>query len=458
MSARMLGEGAASRAPSHNLHAQDPITCVNADSCRAASTPFARALNARAFAMIRTLILLALSGIALFSAGCNRKPAAAPAPPPPEVDVAAPIVREVTEWDEYSGRLAAVECVEVRPRVSGYLESVHFKEGQIVKKGDLLFIIDPRPFQNLVAASQADVDGAQTRLELARNDLQRSEGLVGSGAVSTEDYDRRSKAALEAQSSLDSAKARLGQAKLDLEFTEVRAPIDGRTSNYSVTVGNLVTGGGGAAGGGAGASGATLLTTIVSLDPIHCYVDASEQDYLKYTRLAESGSRPSSRDKPNPVRVALSDETDFRHEGHMDFVDNRIDQFTGTMRGRALLDNPEGSLVPGMFVRLRLIGETKPNTILVPDHAIGTDQSNRIVYVVDDKNVVHLRIVTIGRLIDGLRVIRSGLEGTERIVVDGVQRARPGAAVTPHTVNLEIPTAAPDTIAPATSPNTDGQQ
>ena len=385
--------------------------------------------------------------------GCNRKPPAA-TPPPPEVDIATPVVREVTEWDEFTGRLAAVDTVEIRPRVSGYLESVHFKEGQIIKKGDLLFVIDPRPFQNLVTAAKADVDAAQTRLELARNDLQRSEGLVGSGAISTEDYDRRSKAVLEAQATLDSTNARLNQAKLDLEFTEIRAPIDGRTSNYAVTVGNLVTGGGGAVSSGAG-SGATLLTTIVSLDPIHCYIDANEQEYLKYTRLAEAGRRPSSRDKPNPVRVALADETDFRHEGHMDFVDNRIDQFTGTMRGRAILDNPEGTLVPGLFVRLRLIGETKPNTILVPDHAIGTDQSNRIVYVVDDKNIVSLRIVTIGRLIDGMRVIRSGLAGTERIVVNGVQRARPGAAITPHTVNLELATSAPAADSPASSPDSD---
>jgi RND family efflux transporter MFP subunit len=212
-------------------------------------------------------------------------------------------------------------------------------------------------------------------------------------------------------------------------FTQVRASIDGRTSNFAVTVGNLVIGG--------SSSQATLLTTIVSLNPIHCYIDASEQDYLKYTRLAASGSRPSSRDAANPVVVALVDEADFRHKGTMDFVDNRVDPFTGTMRGRAVLDNSDGLLVPGLFVRLRLIGETKPNAVLVPDEAIGTDQSNRIVWVVNDQNVVNPRVVQTGRLIDGLRVVRSGLDGSERIVVRGVQRVRPGATVMPVSVDIE---------------------
>jgi RND family efflux transporter MFP subunit len=379
------------------------------------------------------IAILAACALASMWTGCDR--AQAPAAPPPEVDVARPIVREVTEWDEYTGRLAAIDTVEVRPRVSGYLESVHFKEGQIVKKGDQLFVIDPRPFRAVLAGAAADVRGATTRLELARNEVQRTENLVASGAVSAEEFDRRSKAAAEAQTSLDAARARLDQVKLDLEFTEVRAPIDGRASNYAVTVGNLVS------GGSSGES--TLLTTIVSLDPIHCYFDASEQDYLKYTRLAASGRRPSSRDFANPVRVALADETDFKHEGIMDFVDNRIDPSTGTMRARAVLSNPDGLLAPGQFVRLRLIGETRPGSVLVPDEAIGTDQSNRIVYVVDAKNIVAIRRVTLGRLIDGLRVVRSGIDGNEKIVVDGVQRVRPGAPVTPHLIDLEVATATP---------------
>ncbi len=397
---------------------------------------------------IHAALLTGFIACAAGTIGCHRQPDAPPAAQPPEVDVATPIVRQVTEWDEFTGRLAAVDAVEIRPRVSGYLESVHFKEGQVVKKGDLLFVIDPRPFRNLLDAAQADVSAQQSRLALAQNDLQRSEGLVNTGAISAEDFDRRGKAVLEAQADLDNAKARLNQAKLDLEFTEVRAPVDGRTSNFAVTVGNLVIGSGGALNGGGGE--ATLLTTIVSLDPIQCYFDASEQDFLKYTRLAQAGRRPSSRDTPNPVRIALADETEFHHEGHMDFVDNRIDEATGTMRGRAVLPNPDGTLVPGMFVRLRLLGETKPNTTLLPDQAIGTDQSNRVVYVVDEKNIVHLRVVTVGRLIDGLRVIHSGVADTDRIVVNGLQRARAGAAVTPHLVPIEPPASQP-TTAPSTT-------
>ena len=392
------------------------------------------------------LIAALLIASAGWGAGCRRMEDR-PAPPPPEVDVAKPIVGQITEWDEFTGRLAAIDTVEVRPRVSGYLESVHFREGQLVKKGDLLFVIDPRPFRALLAAAEADVQGARTRLELARAEAERAAPLTRTGAVSAEEFDRRNKARVGAQATLDAAQARLDQARLDVEFTEVRAPISGRTSNYVMTVGNLVSGGASAP--------STLLTTIVSLDPIHCYIDASEQDYLKYTRLAASGNRPSSRDVANPVRVSLADEDDFRHEGTMDFVDNRIDPLTGTIRGRALLKNPDGLLVPGMFVRLRLIGESRPSAVRIPDEAIGADQSNRVVYVVDDQNIVALRTVTTGRLIDGMRVIRSGLDGSESVVVRGLQRVRPGSAVTPRLLDLRSAPSAVDPPPPvATGPAT----
>jgi RND family efflux transporter MFP subunit len=388
-------------------------------------------------------------------AGCGRKKSSPPPAPPPEVDVAKPIVRDVTEWDEFTGRLQAVNRVEVRPRVSGYLESVNFKEGQIVKKGDLLFVIDPRPFKAVLAAAQAELDGARTRLELAKNEVERAQGALASHAISAEEFDRRNKMAVEAESAVEGAQAEVERAQLDLEFTSVRSPIDGRASNYGVTVGNLVT-------GGTSGGEATLLTVIVSIDPIQCYFEAHEQEYLKYTRLAASGARPSSRVVPNPVRVALADEADFRHEGHMDFVDNRIDRETGTIRARAILPNPDGLLVPGLFVRLRLIGETLPNALLIPDQAIGNDQANRVVYVVDDKNIVSLRIVQPGRLIDGLRLIRSGLDGTERIVVRGVQRARPGSPVAPTVVDANLfaagaPAAAPPPVdAGKTPPGKEG--
>jgi RND family efflux transporter MFP subunit len=370
-------------------------------------------------------ILAAMTCMSLGS--CRESPQVAPLPPP-SVDVARPVVRDVTEWDEFTGRLAAIDTVEIRPRVSGYLESVHFREGQFVKKGDLLFVIDPRPFRAVLSASEAEVAGAMARLELAKNDQARAANLVQSRAISTEDFDRRSKAVVEAQAALDGARARLEQAKLDVEFTEVRAPVDGRASNFNITVGNLVSGG--------GAGVATLLTSIVSMNPIYCYFTGSEQEYLKYTRLAASGARPSSRDQPNPVRLALLDETEFMHYGHMDFVDNQIDELTGTIRARAIFDNPTGDLLPGMIVRIQLIGETKKDAVLIPDSAIGADQSNRVVSVVDDKNVVALRTVTTGRLIDGLRVITGGLTGDDWVIVNGLQRARPGAAVTPTRTTL----------------------
>ena len=395
----------------------------------------ARGRGRRSSRILRIIAACVLGALAASSAGCRE--ATAPAPPPPEVDIARPIVREITEWDEYTGRLAAIDTVEVRPRVSGYLESVHFKEGQIVKKGDLLFVIDPRPYRAALSSAQGQLASARASLSLAENDARRAERLVQQDVISRERFETQDTRLRTAAAVLETAKADVEQARLDLEFTEVRAPVDGRTSNYVVTVGNLVSGG--SSGGGQ----STLLTTIVSLNPIHCYIDASEQDYLKYTRLAAAGSRPSSRDKANPVRVALGDETDFRHEGTMDFVDNRIDPLTATIRGRAVLDNPDGLLTPGQFVRLRLIGETKPGAVLVPDEAIGADQSNRIVYAIDDSNVVTLRTVTTGRLIDGLRVIRSGMDGSERIVVSGMQRVRPGASVTPHLIDLEQATTAP---------------
>lgn len=372
----------------------------------------------------RSLRNSALLAAALLS--CSRN-AAAPAQKPPEVDVATPVVREVTEWNEYTGRLAAIDTVEIRPRVSGYLQSVNFKEGQVVKKGDLLFVIDPRPYRAALANAEGSLASAQANLVIAESDAKRAQGLVQKDVISRERFETQDAKKRNAVGRVDMAKAAVEQARLDLEYTEVRAPVTGRTSNWQVTVGNLVTSG-------------SLLTTVVSLNPVQCYFDVSEQEYLQYTRLANSGARPSSRDVPNPVMVALVDEDEFKHPGHMDFVDNRIDPLTGTMRGRAVIDNPDGTLVPGMFVRIRLIGEKKAGAVLVPDEAIGTDQSRRLVYVVDEKNVVTTRNVTPGRLIDGLRVIRAGLTGADRIVVSGLQRVRPGVTIAPHPIELPTTT------------------
>jgi multidrug efflux system membrane fusion protein len=356
------------------------------------------------------------------------KPAPAPAPmPPAEVTVAQPLKREVIEWDEYTGRLRAIEDVEIRSRVSGYLESIHFTDGAIVEKGDLLFVIDPRPFEAVLKAAQAELARAQARLDLAKNDLKRAETLLADKAISAEDYDTRSKTVQQSTAELESARATIESAELDVEFTHIRAPIRGRTSRHFVTEGNLISG---------GSSNSTLLTTIVSLDPIHCYFDVSERAMLKYTRLSLAGVRASSRNAANPVFISLADEEGFIHEGMMDFVDNKIDPNTGTLRGRAVFPNPEDLLLPGLFVRLRLIGSGRYDAVQIPDSAIATDQSRKYVYVVDASNVVSMREIKPGRIIDGLRVIDDGLTPDDVIVVAGLQRARPGEAVVP--VRTEI--------------------
>jgi multidrug efflux system membrane fusion protein len=339
--------------------------------------------------------------------------------------VAAPVVREVVEWDEYTGRLGAVESVDVRARVSGYLESIHFKDGEVVNKGDTLFVIDPRPFKASLAAAEGDALAFESRLALARNDLERANTLVQSKAISREDFDTRAKEADAAAASLQAAKARIESARLDVEFTEVRAPMGGRIGRHEVSVGNLVSG---------GTANSTVLANIVTTDPLYCYFDVDEQAYLRYIRLIKSGQRESSRTHPTPVRVALLDETEFTHEGRMNFVDNQIDQLTGTLRGRAVLDNSDLALIPGVFVRLQMPGSAPFRAVLVPDRAIGADQSDRFVFVVDDKNVVRQKVISLGRIIDGLRVVRGGLDGSETVVVDGIGRVRVGQAVTPERV------------------------
>lgn len=349
-------------------------------------------------------------------------------PPPPEVTVAEAAGRVVREWDEYTGRLQAADTVEIRARVSGYLESVHFVDGELVEAGDLLFVVDPRPYQAVLDAAGAEEKRAGAALELAQNDLERAERLLADRAISAEDYDTRSKEVQQAQAVLEAARALVASAALDLEFTRVLAPISGRVSRRYVDEGNLISG---------GSEGSTLLTRVVSLDPIHCYFTASEQDYLRYARLAREGDRPSSREVANPVEVALADEAGFPHRGRMDFVDNQLDASTGTIRGRAVLPNPDGLLTPGLFVKIRLLGSGEYDAVLVPDQAIGTDQSRRFVYVIQEDGTAAYRNVTLGPIIDGLRVIRSGLAAGEVIVIEGLQRVRAGEQATPDRVALD---------------------
>ncbi len=375
--------------------------------------------------MIReTSPLLVLSVLIL--AACDRAPTASP-PPPPAVTVAQPLHKQITEWDEYTGRFAAVETVEVRARVSGYINSVHFKDGQLVKQGDLLFVIDPRPYRIAVEQAKAEVERAQARLQIAVADVERAAPLAKSQTLTQREFETRLATQREAAGAVASLDAALKQAELNLEWTEVRTPISGRISDRRVDPGNLITG---------GPSGATPLTAIVSIAPIHFVFDGSEADFLRYQRLAAAGGRKLSRDVQNPVSVRLADEPDYRHVGRMDFVDNVLNPKTGTIRGRAIFENKDGLLTPGYFGRLRLYGG-ETNAFLVPDTAIASDQASKIVFTVSDDGTVGIKRVELGPMVEGLRVIRSGLTPTDRIVIEGLQRARPGQKVTPEMGKIE---------------------
>lgn len=361
--------------------------------------------------------LLVIAALAL--AGCGQQPAANGPPPAPAVTVSKPVHKVIAEWDEYTGRFTALETVQVRARVSGFIESVHFKEGQIVKKDDLLFVIDQRPYQIAVDQAKADVQRAQAKLDIATLDLQRAEPLITNQTLTQREYDTRKSTQRNASGEVAAAEAALKQAELNLAWTEVRAPISGRISDKRVDAGNLITG---------GQSGATLLTVIVSIDPIHFVFDGSEADFIHYLRLAAKGIRPSSRDAQNPVAVRLADETEFTHKGRMDFVDNAVNAKTGTIRGRAIFDNKDGLLTPGFFGRLRLFGG-EHEALLIPDNAIASDQADKLVFVVTDDGTVVVKRIEIGPIVDGLRVVRSGLAASDRVIIDGLQRAHPGQKV-----------------------------
>jgi len=371
--------------------------------------------------------LLCVAGVCAVLGGCR----SVDAPPPaalPAVVVAQPLVMRLTEWDEYPGRFEATDRVDVRARVDGYLDSIHFRDGAIVKPGDLLFVIDPRPYEAVLEGARADVVRAQTRLELATTDFTRGESLFAIRGISQEELDRRVQARKEAEAALIVARATERVAALNVEFTRVRAPIGGRISQNFVSIGNVISG---------GQAGSTLLTTIVAIDPIEFVFDASEADYLKYNRMNASGERRTSRDTANPVRIRLLDEPTFTRVGKMDFVDNRVDPASGTIRGRALVPNPGGFLTPGQFGRLQLLGSGEFDALLVPDSAILSDQSRRFVWALDKDDVPEQRVVEPGNLEQGLRIVRAGLRRDDRIVINGMQRVRPGAKVAPTDGRIE---------------------
>ena len=377
--------------------------------------------------------VLILLSIALVS-GCA--PQAAPAPQAPQVSVAEVIRRDVSDWDEFTGRLEAIESVEIRPRVSGYIERVAFVEGSIVKNGDLLFVIDPRPYRAELDKAEAELVRARASAELARNEVARGDRLLSARAVSQEEYDQRVNAGRESDASVRAAEAAVQTARLNLGYTRVTSPIDGRVSKAEITPGNLVNG---------GAASSTLLTTVVSIDPIYVAFEGDEQVYLKYSKLGQLGELRGSTEVRNSVRVALANETDFPRDGELVFLDNQLNPATGTIRARALLDNHDGRLTPGLFARVRLIGAEGYPAVVIDDRAVGTDQSQKFVYVVGENNVVDYRAVKLGRVFDGLRIVEEGLTPGERIVVNGLQRVRPGVTVAPELVSMDRSKVQPET-------------
>lgn len=362
--------------------------------------------------------------------------------PPPAVTVSQPLVKPLTDWDEYTGRFDAVDTIEVRARVSGFLTEVSFVDGQMVKKGDRLFAIDARPFERTLATARAELQQAKTKVENTRKDVERGRPLLDRRVISEKTYDDRENLLRDAEAAVEVAEAKVKTAELDLSFTQISAPLTGRISRNLISVGNYVT------GGGSGTQ--TLLTTIVTQDPVQFYFDVSEANAIKYRRLAlaESGEvgRPGS-----TIEIGLFDDKGFPYGGKIDFNDNRLDAATGTLRMRGVLDNPHGLFAPGMFGRARIAGSAEYKAVLVPDSAIGTDQASKFVAVVGDDGTVTRKVVTLGPLATGMRVVRSGVAADDWVIVRGLQRARPGVKVNAKREPLTVaqPAAAAVTVTPA---------
>jgi RND family efflux transporter MFP subunit len=379
--------------------------------------------NAKSPVIPATLRRLSVAlALATLVVSCGEGPKQAGGPPPPAVTVAKPVKQTVVDYDEYVGRFIAVDSVEMRARVSGSLDGVHFKDGQMVKQGDLLFTIDRRPFQNALDQARANLVQAKSNQAFTESDLARGQQLVRDKTITEQTFEQRSQAARNAAAAVSGAEAAVRQAELDLEFTELKAPINGRIGDRRVSRGNLVTGG---AGGNT-----TLLATIVSIDPIRFEFSFDEASYLRYERLANSGSDVASRNGGVPVALKLIDEPNFDHRGHMDFIDNVIDRSTGTIRGRAVFDNPNGIFTPGMFARARVPGSASYEAMLIPDVAIGSEQVRKFILVVDGEGVARPKYVTLGQLVGGLRVIKDGVGPEDRVIINGMARVRPGLKVT----------------------------
>ncbi len=380
--------------------------------------------------------------LVLALAACGQAQQPAGGPPPPTVTVAKPAVRPMTDQDEYVGRFVAIDAVEIRARVSGYLDKIHFRDGQMVKQGDLLFTIDKRPFENTLAQARANLAQARANLAFAESDLERGKQLVRERTISEQVFQQRTQAFGSSQASVAANDATVKQAELDLEFTDLRAPVDGRIGDRRVSPGNLVTG---------GTTGTTtMLATIVSMDPIRFEFTMDEASYLRYERLSQNSKDVTGREGGVTVGLKLLDEKNFERRGAMDFVDNVIEKSSGTIRGRAVFANPGGVLTPGMFGRVRVPGSPTYDALLLPDAAIGTEQIRKYVLVVDAENKAVMKYVTLGQLTDdNLRVIKSGIDANDRVVVNGLMRVRPGVKVNPQEQGASPSAAAASTGAQA---------
>jgi multidrug efflux system membrane fusion protein len=377
-----------------------------------------------------TVAVLAIGGIsaawalgAFNPAGGAAAAAGGGAPPPVAVSIAPVLEKTVTEWDEFSGRIQAIDSVEVRPQVSGIIEAVHFDEGQLVKKGDPLFTIDPRPFQADLAHAQAALAGAQAKLALSNTNLDREKQLIQTHAVAQSELDQRNDDVQEADAAVKAAQAAVLTAQINLDYTSITAPVDGRVSRAEITAGNYV---------GTGST-PPILTTVVSVNPVYVEFEVDEQAFLKY---AANGAAGNTGIDHIPVSMGLANEDGYPHQGHLRSIDNRLDTSSGTIRVRAVFDNPNGELTPGLYAKVRTGNVKSTPTILVDDRAIGTDQDKKFVMVIGADNKAMYRNVTLGPIVDGLRVIRSGLQKNEKIVVNGLQRVRPNTIVAPTEVTM----------------------
>lgn len=369
---------------------------------------------------------------ALFSFGPSTTKSKGSTPPPaPELTVSQPIARDIIEWDEYLGRFDAVEEVKMQARVSGYLTNVNFTDGQNVNAGDLLFTIDPRPFERALEQAKAQLDQTKVQVSNAALDVDRGRPLLKREIISRKTFDDRENLVREAEAAVKVAEARVKTAELELSFTRILAPISGRIGRALVTPGNFVSGGG-------TDSGSTILTTIVTQDPIYIYFDVSENNALKYQRLAGASSNGGSGLVGAAVGIGLPDEEGFPHDGKLDFLDNRLDVGTGTLRARAVVPNATGLLSPGMFARVRLQGSPEYEAVLLPDEAIGTDQTSRYVWVVGPDDIPVRKTVKLGPIIDGLRVVRKGVEPDDWVVTKGQQRIRPHMKIVPKKTPLQV--------------------